>query len=434
MSVRSRRPLAGLLTAAGVSTLGTRMSFLAVPWLVLSTTRSPALTGLVSFAEMAPYVAVHGLGGPVIDRAGARRTSVGTDIVAACAMGAVPVLGLLHALPVPALAVLVAVAGAARGGGDSARDVLVPGAKDFAQTSIERASGLYDGVSRLAALTGLPIAGVLVAVMPAADVLALDAGTFALSAVTVAALVPVAAQPQHHPHNAGGAPAGYLDSLREGFAFLARDRLLLAIAAMVLVTNFVDQASGAVLMPVWAHDIVRSSVALGLVGGAFSLGAVAGNAITTVLAGRLPRRWAYAAGFFAAGAPRLVAMALLSGISPVLAITFAAGLGAGGINPILGAVEYRRVPRHLQARVLGAIGASAWAGIPVGSLAGGILVSLAGDRFALLAAAAVYAAATVPPFIFPVWRQMDTAPEPPVPAPPAAAGDGATAAADIAAP
>src|SRR6266487_638354 len=84
------------------------------------------------------------------------------------------------------------------------------------------------------------------------------------------------------------------------------------------------------------------------------------------------------------------------------------GLGAGGINPILGAVEYERVLRQLQARVLGALNASAWAGIPVGSLAAGPAVSSLGLRTALLSAAVIYAMATLPPFFFPVWRQMDS--------------------------
>ncbi|MGH9297193.1 MAG: MFS transporter, partial [Acidimicrobiales bacterium] len=122
---------------------------------------------------------------------------------------------------------------------------------------------------------------------------------------------------------------------------------------------------------------------------------------------RLLRRPTYALGFFAAGAPRLVALALMSSVSPVLAISFLGGLGAGGINPILGAVEYERVPRHLQARVLGAVGASAWAGIPFGSLAGGIAVSSFGLRPALLTAGALYGVTTLAPFVFPVWRQME---------------------------
>ena len=283
---------------------------------------------------------------------------------------------------------------------------------------------LYDGVSRLGALVGLPFAGVLVAVMNAADVLTIDAGTFVISAATVALLIPAAAQPRRHPAAEIAEPAGYFSSLRQGFSFLAHDRLLLGIAAMILVTNFVDQAGNAVLIPVWAHDIIHSSVALGLVGAAFALGAVAGNAATTVLAGRLPRRLTYSIGFFIAGAPRFVALAVLGAVSPVLAVTFVAGLGAGGINPILGAVSYERVPRHLQARVLGAVAASAWVAVPIGSLAGGLAVSVAGDRIALLAAAALYCLVSFPPFLFPVWQQMSapakpaSAPAPARPSPP----------------
>jgi MFS family permease len=238
-------------------------------------------------------------------------------------------------------------------------------------------------------------------------VLAVDAGTFAASAFLVAVLVPRRAQPPRRP----GGTGPYLASLAEGFRYLRGDRLLLALGAMILVTNFVDQAGGAVLMPVWAHQVARSSLALGLLGGAAGLGAVGGNALATWLGPRLPRRMTYAVGFLAGGAPRYVALALASGVSPVLAVAFVGGLGVGGINPIVGAIEYERVPRHLQARVLGAVGASAWAGIPFGSMAGGLAVTAFGLRPALLAAAAVYGLTTLVPFVFPVWRQMDLRPD-----------------------
>lgn len=402
-----RRPLTGFLGAVGVSALGTRMTFLALPWLVLTTTGSATLTGLVAFAEMAPYVGVQALGGPVVDRLGAWRVSVATDVLAAVFTGLIPALSAAHLLALPVLAVLVAAAGAARGAGDAARDVMVPGVGEIAGTPLERTTGLFDGVSRIAALAGLPLAGALVAVTSAVGVLAIDAATFAASALLMAAMVPKRAQPSRHASTAADAEASYLASLAEGFRFLRGDRLLLALAAMVLVTNFVDQAGGTVLFPVWAHDVARSSVALGLFGGAAGLGAVAGNALVTWLGPRLPRRMTYAVGFLVGGAPRYLAVALAASVSPVLAVAFVAGLGIGGINPVVGAVEYERVPRHLQARVLGAVGASAWAGIPFGSLAGGLAVSVFGLRPALLAAAALYGVTTLAPFVFPVWRQMN---------------------------
>lgn len=402
-----RGGITGLLGAVGVSLLGTRMTFLALPWFVLTTTGSATRTGLVAFAEMAPYVTVQGLGGPLVDRIGARRVSVSTDVSAAVFIGLVPVLSSLHDLSLPVLAVLVALAGAVRGAGDAARDVMVPGVGELAKMPLERSSGLYDGVNRLASLIGAPVAGLLVVATSALSVLAIDAGTFAVSAVLVAWLVPPAAEPPRAPGEGLAAEVSYLASLGEGFRYLRKDRLLLAIAAMVLVTNFVDQAGSAVLTPVWAHSVAHSSVALGAIGGVFALGAVGGNALTTWLGPKLPRRLTYAAGFLVAGAPRFLALAFATTVSPVLAVVALSGLGAGGINPILGAVEYERVPRHLQARVLGAVGASAWAGIPFGSLAGGLAVASFGLRSALIAAAVIYGTTTLAPFIFPVWRQVD---------------------------
>ena len=325
---RDRRGLTGLLVAVGVSGLGTRMSFVALPWFVLVTTGSVTSTGLVGFAEIAPYVAVQALGGPLVDRLGPRRVSVLSDLGAAVLVGAVPLAVLTGGLGLPALLVLVALAGALRGAGDTARHVLVPRLQELARVPIERAAGLHDGVARVAGLLGAPAAGVLVAVSSAPAVLAIDALSFAVSAVVVAGTVPRSTAAAVAT-GAGPAPtvAGYLTELREGFAALRRDRLLLGIAGLVAVTNLLDQAGGAVLLPVWARDVAHSPVALGLLGGAFGLGAVAGNAVTTWAGHRLPRRWTFAVGFAVAGAPRFVVLALASSLGPVLPVLVLAGRG-----------------------------------------------------------------------------------------------------------
>src|SRR4051812_49552055 len=65
----SRRvPLYGWLTAECISITGTRVSMIAIPWLVLTTTGSATRTGLVAFAEMAPLVVLQALAGPAMDR------------------------------------------------------------------------------------------------------------------------------------------------------------------------------------------------------------------------------------------------------------------------------------------------------------------------------------------------------------------------------
>jgi predicted MFS family arabinose efflux permease len=77
-------------------------------------------------------------------------------------------------------------------------------------------------------------------------------------------------------------------------------------------------------------------------------------------------------------------------------------------------VEYERVPAHLQARVLGALGALAWAGIPVGALAGGLAVETLGLWPTLVVAGLVYLVTTLSPFVFPAWRGMERAVDEPV--------------------
>jgi MFS family permease len=404
--LRSADGILGLLAAHGISTLGTSMSFLAIPWFVLVTTGSATATGLAVFAEMMPYVLVQALGGPLVDRYGPWRVSVHTDLVAALAMGVIPALHVLGGLSLPVLLGAVAVAGAFRGAGDVARRVLLPRVTQVSGMSLERASGLHDGTRRLAGLLGSPLAGVLIAIASAPVVVAVDAATFLVSAGLVAA-IPKEGRGTDEEGDAEATGESYLSHLREGLAYLRRDRLLLGMAAMIVVTNLLDQAFAAVLLPVWVRQELGSPVALGTIGACFGVGAVAGNALMAWLGPRLPRRIPFAISFLICGAPRFVALAWLTELSPVLAVAILAGLGAGGINPALGAASYERVPARLQARVLGAVGALAWLGIPFGGLVGGGLMDAFGLRVALLACGAVYFLATMSPFVFPAWRQME---------------------------
>ncbi|HET7902763.1 MAG TPA: MFS transporter [Candidatus Nanopelagicales bacterium] len=417
-SRRSRVALWAYLLAEVVSTTGTRMSMVAIPWFVLTTTGSAATTGVVAFAETLPYVIVLALGGPVVDRFGAWRVAILAGVTAAALVGAVPALYAAGSLHLGVLVVLVAAVGAVRGL-ETSTYVLLPGLADEAGMPLTRATGLHDGMNRTAGMLGVPLAGVLIAVSSAPAVLLVDAASFLIAALLLGLLVPRTSQPptreaEDAPAAEGGRVRAYVDELREGFGFLLRDRMLVAIAVLVLVTNLLDQAYSAVMVPVWVHDELGSPLALGLIGGVFGVGAVVGSSVFAWLGPRLPRRRSFAWGFLVGGAPRFVVLALAVVLPPVLAVSLVAGLAVGAINPALAATEYERIPRHLQARVIGALAAVAMAGIPVGGLLGGLAVQTLGLSVALLVFGGVYLATTLCPFIFPVWREMDRAAEQPV--------------------
>jgi MFS family permease len=417
-SRRSRLALWAYLLAEVVSTTGTRMSMVAIPWFVLTTTGSAATTGVVAFAETLPYVVVLALGGPVVDRFGAWRVAIVAGVTAAGLVGAVPALYAAGSLHLGLLVVLVAAVGAVRGL-ETSTYVLLPGLAEEAGMPLTRATGLHDGMNRTAGMLGVPLAGVLIAVSSAPAVLLVDAASFLIAALLLGLLVPRTSQPPMR-EDESEAPAergrikAYVAELREGFGFLVRDRMLVAIAVLVLVTNLLDQAYSAVMVPVWVHDELGSPVALGFIGGVFGVGAVIGSSVFAWLGPRLPRRRSFAWGFLVGGAPRFFVLGLVVVLPPVLAVSLVAGLAVGAINPALAATEYERIPRHLQARVIGALAAVAMAGIPVGALLGGLAVQQLGLSASLLIFGGVYLATTLAPFVFPVWREMDRAAENPV--------------------
>lgn len=411
-----RAPFAGLLSAYVVSMLGTSMSELAVPWLVLTTTGSAGKTGLVAFAQMLPYVTMQALAGPVVDRVGLRRSYVWGNFTAAVAVGAVPLMYATGALSLGVLLALVAVAGAVRGAADCANVALVPATARAGRIPLERAAGLNASANRTALLLGAPIAGVLVTVTNAATVVLIDAITFALAAIVVAVsvrgIVPDAAPLT--PDLAGadtrtpapGALRRYGQDLADGVRFLGRDRLLLGIVAMVAVTNLLDQGLSAVLLPVWVRDELHSAAALGIIGGAMGLGSLAGNLSGAWIGPHVSRRALYSVGYLVGGAPRFFILAIASTLSPVLAVSFAAEIFSGSLNPVIGATSYERIPPHMQARVLGVIRASAWVGIPFGALLAGLVADATNVRLAIAISGAAYLLTTLAPFVFPSWRQM----------------------------
>ena len=59
----------------------------------------------------------------------------------------------------------------------------------------------------------------------------------------------------------------------------------------------------------------------------------------------------------------------------VMVVTFLSGIGIAAINPVFGAALYEHVPKNLQARVIGVVAATSFAGLPLGALLAGALVS-----------------------------------------------------------
>lgn len=401
---RRRLPLAAVLGAYLTSVTCTAVSAIAIPWLVLSTTGSATRTGLAVFAEMAPYVAMQALGGPWVERFGPRLASWLGNLVAGLVVLVVPALYASGQLGYGALVAVVAVVGAVRGVADCGSAPLVPGTASLSRTSLSRAAGLHASASQAGNLLGAPLAALLLSLTSPPLVLLVSGIGFVVASLLVRFLVP--------DELGGGSEAAepYLRRIVDGLSFLVHDPVLRALVVMIAGTNLLGTGYMSVLLPSWVRDSALPVAAVGTVAAATGLGALAGSLIGAWLAPRVNRWLAYAVGFLIGGSPLYVSLAVSDALLPVVVTAACCGLATGGINPILGAVQYERIPAEMLPRVLGAVKASAWAGIPLGPVLVGALTDQAGVRPALLAVGAVMFVLTLGPFVIPAFRSMNDRP------------------------
>lgn len=395
-----RLPILALFAANAISMVGNMLAFVAIPWFVLQTTHSAAQTGVTGFFAALAAVAAGLLGGTIIDRLGFKPTSIIADLASAVAFGLIPFLYSTIGLEFWQLLVLVFLGNLLDAPGTTARESLIPDLAQAAGMSLERASAGVQAVERGSRLVGAPLAGILIAFIGTGNVMWLDSISFLASALIVTLAVP--ARRAHHVKPA----ASYLSEQKAGIQFIVGDRLIFAIVATVMITNFLDAPLGAVIYPVYARQFFGSALDLGLIIGASGGGALLGAVLFAVFSHRLSRRILFFGGF-AIIAFHFWAMALVPPLWVIILVQLVSGLAAGPINPVISTISYERIPADLRGRVLGTITAGAYIAIPLGVLLGGYVLEVLDIRLVLAVLGVFYLLTVAVGYVSPATRAMN---------------------------
>lgn len=398
------RSLAALLTAHTLSQTGNVVTLFAVPFAVLALGGGAVQVGFASFVATVPIVLGGPLGGVLVGRIGYWRSSILADTINGAAVLAVPLIALTVGLPFWGLLALVFVGGLLDTPGQTSRRVMVPEISERAGVRLERSVGFVDAATRLSNLLGAPLAGILVAAVgPFATMYATAAG-FAISGVVTWLFV---AYPHVPATDAEEESRGYWQDLAVGFRAVVRDPLMRLLIGLILITNLLDSARSSTLMPLYAQERLGGSAALGVIVAVFGGGALLGSVLFGFIAHRVPRRITFALCFAVAGGPSLAVFALGASLPWLVAGSAISGLAAGSLNPILGAVQFERIPPALRARVFGLTTALAWAGVPLGGLLGGVAAEVAGLQSTFAVIGAIYVIVCLVPLSGGSWRLME---------------------------
>ena len=264
-----------------VSLVGDGIYYVALAWQVYDLSNAPTALSIVSLAWSAPMVVFLLGGGIATDRFDRRLVLITADVMRALAIGTMGLLSVAGTLQLGHVIVLAVVYGIGQALFGPAFGAIVPDVVERDQ--LLQANSLTSFSTPFGErLAGPAIGGIVVGTWGAGTGLLLDAASFAVSALMIAAMAP-------RPRPAAGERAAIVDELKEGFAFVRGHRWLWGTLVSAGVTLLFVLGPWEVLLPWLARNRLEGGAAgLGMIYAAGGVGAVA----AAVLMGRrrLPKR------------------------------------------------------------------------------------------------------------------------------------------------
>ncbi|MGW5714625.1 MFS transporter [Amycolatopsis sp. NPDC003865] len=359
--------------ATGIDNLGTGAFTAAVPLLTVTVTQDPRLVSLVSAAAYLPWLLLSLPAGALADRHDRAALMWRAQAVQAALVAVTAVLAARGAAGVGLLVVTAFGLGAGEVVFTMAAQAILP---DLVTPALlPRANGRQQAVTTVAEQFAGPPLGSLLFGVAAALPFALDAVSFALSAVLVATL-------PRRTHVVRTRSA-----VREGLSWLWRHRLLRTLAILVGVNTFCGQLAFATLVLLATEVVHLDARGYGLLLAGAALGSVLGGLVNARVVARIGARAALLTAL-AANVGAFAGVGLSRGpvvLGGFLAVT---GFVTTLWNIVTVGLRQQLVPPELLGRVTSAYRLLGWGLIPVGSLAGGLVAHGLGPRAPYLVAAA----------------------------------------------
>jgi MFS family permease len=380
-SVNGDRTFRRVLGASSVSMLGSHVTTIAYPLLVLRLTGSPFTAGCVVFAATAPSMLVYIPAGALVDRWNPRRAMVFSEVGRGVAIGSV---ALTLALGKPIVWVLIAVA-VIEGilevfSGLAERryvgSLVEPGQASSALVRIEART-------HVVVVAGRPLGGLLFGMGPVFPFLA-DAASFIYSATALTRI--------GEGSSARKATASPRKSMREsslasdiaqGMRWMLDDRFALMAIILFSLGTLIFQALIMVFLSD-AHNRQLPALAIGIVLAASGVGGALGSVLAPRLLPRVShfwlqiQTWIWGAGFAALALSAARDFFLMAVIMAILGLTGALG------NITLDTHLMQEADKEMLARVTSIGRLASFSACAAGPLLGGVLVQELGVQPAML--------------------------------------------------
>ena len=362
-----------------ISNLGSSFTQWAVPLLVFRLTHSAVNLGIATAATFLPYLLFGLLLGAWMDRVDRKRAMIALDSLNAIVILSIPLVATFWHLSVWWIYGVTFIQSSVFIAFSAGEFAAIPSL--VSTDDLVTANGRIQATYSAAQVAGPLLAGALVSLIPLQWVMAFDAASFAVSAVSLATIRKSfnAAAEGEAKH-----PTTILHDVVEGLRYVLGHPVLRNISLMMALINFVSSTAWAQLV-LFASDRLHASVRE--IGVLFAAGS-AGVVVTGLLAGRLRKVFSFTA-------LAMTSLMLMGGLTIVFATMrwfwialpiWAAQSGLGILfNINTGSLRQAIVPNHMLSRILSIAGVLAWSAIPAGALVGGWVIKTTGNVQAVYA-------------------------------------------------
>lgn len=377
-------PLIAFLVSATISRLGNFLAALAIPWFVLATTGSATNTALTVAVGTIPLIVTGIFGGVLVDRFGYWRSSVLSEVASGISTLMIPALHFTVGIEFWHLLVFVFLGALLDSPGNTARRSLFPELVAHTSMSLDRANALFMASVRIASLVGAPLAGILIAVIGAPNLLFITTAGFAISSLLFVFFIPrdKGANEGSTQKDVGGV-SGYFTEVREGFSFMYRDKLLFWTLLSSSLGSLLAEPLYTIILQVYVQETYGTAENLGFILAGLAIGSLIGNAIFVGMSDRLPRRELFIYGF----GIRALAFIVFAFVPPWWVIAIAITVGAIAlepVNPLSQSILQERVPPGMRGRVFGVVSAIQVSTLPIGIMMYGFLLDAIGLQATLI--------------------------------------------------
>jgi MFS family permease len=351
-----------------ISNLGSSFTQWAVPLLVFQLTHSAVSLGISMAATFLPYLLFGLLLGAWMDRVDRKRAMIGLDSINVVVVLSIPLVaqfGHLNVWVIYAVTFIQSTVFIAFSAGEFAAIPSLVSTDDLVA-----ANGRIQATFSAAQVAGPLLAGVLVSFLPIVWVMAFDAGSFAVSAFSLALIRGSFNVVSDDPKEA----TTILHDVREGLRYVLSHPVLRNISAMMALINFVNAGVFAELVLFATERLDASRFEIGVLFAAGSAGVV----VTGLLAGRLRKRFSFTALAMTSLMLMGALLVVFAGVTWYWAALplWAAASGLGILfNINTGSLRQAIVPNQLLSRVMSIASVLAWSAIPAGALVAGWVVS-----------------------------------------------------------